>query len=192
MRQVLLLAVLGLGCLATAPARAATQWWGSLGGNFTHVNDAAVANCGGLQGAFTVGSRLMLRAQFSQITWEAHDTHDGNECDGVWWGDAGLEESALLLGVMSRSGVYIAAGPARAHFYERKQNAFYPNDPYGVDTGTRFELGWSQRRRTGKLVGVEVFAFQTTNDIRNYAGIGVNFTLGSRRPRISARPRPAQ
>ena len=190
MRQVLLLAVLGFGCLATAPARAATPWWFNVGANFTHVNDAAVANCGGAQAAFTFGSRLMLRAQVSEITWEGHDTQEGNECDVLWFGDSGATEASLMLGVMGRSGAYIAVGPARADFEER--NTFHPNDPYGVDTGTRFEIGWSQRRRTGKTAGVEVFAFATPNDIRNYAGIGVNLTLGSRRQRVSARPLPAR
>ena len=189
MRQVLVLAVLGLGCLATAPVFAATPWWFSIGPNYSRV-DNSEGNCGGGQGAFSFGGRLMLRLQFSQVTFEDEDHHGGN-CDAGYWGDSEAVEPALLVGAMSRTGAFIAVGPARVDFGER--DAFDdPDTPRGVDTGLRLQVGWSSRRQSYAPVGIEVMAFQTTNDIQNYAGVGINVTFGPRRARISARPLPAR
>jgi len=187
MRAIALVAI----AFASAPAAAATPWWFSIGGNLSHVDNASVANCGGGQAALTVGARLMLRAQFSHISYEHHDSDGSNECDVGYWGDSDVKESALLVGVMARGGAYLALGPASADFGDR--DSFDELDkPQGKDTGLRVEIGWSSRRQTYKPAGVEWFAFRTVNDIRNYTGAGINLTLGPRRPRVSARPRPAR
>ena len=189
MRQAMVLAVLGLGCLVTVPAAATAPWWFSVGPNFSRV-DGSEGNCGGGQGAFTFGAKLLLRLQFSQVTFEDEDHSDGS-CDVAYWGDSFVEEPALLIGLMNRSGAFVALGPARVDFGER--DVFDdPDTPRGLDTGIRFQVGWSSRRQSFAPVGIEVMAFQTTNDIQNYAGVGLNVTFGPRRARINAPRRPGR
>jgi len=188
MRQVMVLGALALGCLASAPAPAATPWWFSLGFNGSRVNNSE-GNCGGGQGALSYGGKLMLKLQYSHVSFEDEDHSDGS-CDLGYWGDSSVSEPALLVGVIGRSGAFAAVGPARVDFGDR---SIYddPDTPRGIDTGVRFELGWSSRRQSYRPVGLELVLFQTSNSIQSYAGLGINVTFGPRR-RISARPLPAR
>jgi hypothetical protein len=153
----------------------------NLGLNGSHVSDSD-KNCFGGQGGLTLGSTVMVRLQGARLSYEQDD--DTDSCDGVISGDAYATENALLAGfALGRSGLFVAGGPSRVDF-ERTEFG-----PWGTDTGSRIEIGWSSRLAHRSPVGVELVAFSTDTDVRDYHGLGVNVSFG---PRSLERPRPAR
>jgi hypothetical protein len=157
--------------LAAEPACADMPWWISFGPNFTHV-DRADLNCGGGQAGGAFGSKLRVKVQYTRVSFE--DDDDGGDCDLGLYGDSAAGERAVMAGFASRDGWFLVAGPARVHVHETRYGA------WGEDTGTRVELGFGSRARTGDVAGFEVLLFRTENEVRDYAGGAINWTFGSR------------
>jgi hypothetical protein len=170
-------ALLALGLLAAAPAQAEMPMWFDIGGNFTRVDEADL-NCGGAQGGFAFGSPLLVKAQWTALTFEADD--DGGDCDLGWTGDSSVNERAIMAG-LAAGPMYIAAGPAAVNVHETSFG------PWGKDTGTRIEVGYQSRLETGSWSGFEVLLFGTTNEVRNYGGLAIGWTFGPGQRRLAAR-----
>lgn len=181
MRNTIRMILLGLGMLGAVPAHADVPWWFSFGPNFTRVAESD-HNCGGGQTGAAFGSKLMLKVQYTAVSFEADD--DGSDCDLGFYGDSDVSERAVMAGFASREGLFLVAGPARAHVHETRFG------PWGVDTGTRVEIGWASRATTGAVAGFEVLLFHTANDVRDYGGAAINWTFGSRRGAAAAAGRP--
>ena len=175
-------ALTGALLLATGPALAATDGpmaSFNIGWNGAHVSQSE-KNCGGGQAGVSLGRTLIVRAQSAHVSYEADD--DTDSCDSGFWGDSGATETALTAGfVLGKSGLFVTGGPARVDF-ERTEFG-----PWGTDTGSRMEVGWSSRLASGAPVGVELLAFRTDTEVRDYHGFGVGITFGGQRSRSPAR-----
>lgn len=154
--------------------------WANLGPNIADGDDSLEA-CGGGQTGFTMlGGPLLVRLQYSFMTLQETAPHRNN-CSGgsAYLGDTTLNEYAALGGVMlGRTGIFVAAGPARVNIWHGSP----ARAPKQSDTGTRFELGWSARRTEfwDFPVGVEPVLFKVNNDVRDYWGLAINVTIGPR------------
>lgn len=165
---------LALGALLVAGPLPAAQpgGWFNVGYNVSSVTESE-HNCGGGQAGLSLGNTVMVRGQYTHVSFEADD--DTDTCDGGFWGDADAGEWAGMLGVaLGRSGLFVAGGLAGVDF---EANRF---GPYGEDTGSRVELGWSAKLAHNWPVGVEIVAFRTDTDIRDYHGVAVNASFGPR------------
>lgn len=171
---------LTFGLLALVPAaHADVPVWLNLGGNMARVDKADV-NCTGGQTGFGIGRKLMIKAQLAAMSFEKED--DGGTCDLGLWGDTAVEERAVMAGFAAQNGMFIVAGPAAM----KVERDIY--GPSGADTGTRFEVGYQSRLNSKAISGLEVALFFTENDVRNYGGLALNWTVGSRGTR-AATPR---
>jgi hypothetical protein len=147
--------------------------WISLGLNQSNVT-ASDEGCGGSQGALSIGSVLMLRGEYTEISYESDD--DTGTCDGIFSGDSGAQERAIMGGLLlGHSGLYIAGGPAAVSFDQTAAG------PWGKDTGSRIEAGWTSRQVWNSPVNLEISFFRTDTEIRDYTGLAVNMTLGGKR-----------
>lgn len=170
---------LTFGLMTLAPAaHADVPVWLNLGGNMARV-DKADHNCPGGQAGFGFGRRLMVKGQRAGMSFEADD--DGGDCDLGLWGDTTVRESALMAGLAAPNGLFVVAGPAAMEVEDQR-------GPSGSDTGTRFEVGYQSRLNSKAVSGLEVALFFTDNDVRNYGGLALSWTVGSRGTRV-AKPR---
>lgn len=163
--------------LASPAAHADVPAWIGVGLNFAHAEQAD-RNCGGGQAGFGFGGKLMLRAQYSVVSFEQED--DGKDCDAGLYGDSYASERAVMAGLASR-GLFVAAGPAAVHVAETRYG------PSGDDTGTRAELGFASRLTHGRVAGYELVLFHTDNEVRRHSGVQVSWTFGPSR-RVQAPP----
>lgn len=169
MHKVISMVFFGAGLLAAAPASANVPWWVNVGPNFAHADDAD-RNCLGGQTGLTVGSRLMVRGQVASVSYEDQD--DGKDCDLGLAGDSASTERALMVGLATDGGLFVAAGPSDVH------GTIAGGTDRGEDTGTRVELGFSSRLHTRRVAGFEVVLFRTENEVRDHAGLAINWTFG--------------
>jgi hypothetical protein len=154
-----------------------TPLWVSLGLNGSHIEHSQ-QNCGGFQGAVSLGKVLMLRGEYSQLSYESHD--DTNSCDAAIGGDSDFNDRAGLLGFrLGRSGAFLVAGPTRVHV--DKPGETPTTAVAGKDTGTRYELGWNSRELSNTVAGLELVLFKVENDVADYHGLAINLTLGGKR-----------
>lgn len=150
--------------------------WLNLGLNGSSVSDSA-HNCPGYQAGLSFARGLMLRAEYVVTSYE--DSDRTNSCDGLFVGDSGISERALLGGfTLGRSGWFLAGGPS-AMDVKRDEAANRPrHGPFGKDTGTRYELGWNSGLRRGNGSGFELVFFAVDTEVRDLHGLAASATFG--------------
>ena len=147
--------------------------WAHLGLALPHVQDADKNCFGGQYGAGLRASGLYVRWTRTSLSYEASDHTD--TCDGLFWGDSDVRESAWTGGFMlGRSGLFLGMGGTDVNV----ERSFDNDVDFGRDHGRRYELGYTTRMQKTDGLGFDATVFRGLNDVRDYTGLSIGVSLG--------------